>query len=778
MGFFSKRKKEKKEKQKKQEQENQSWLPPLKKFEGVEQNVTIQNFKLIKTLGKGAYGKVVAVKSKLTGNKYALKIISKKMIIQVKMVEQMKNEVNFMRRINHENIIKYIGHFEDETYLFLLLELGEEKHLYQRLKQSGLYKEETAALYLFDIFKAVDYLHNLDPPIIHRDIKPENIIFSEGRLKLVDFGWSNIQTEGRSTFCGTRDYMAPEMVKGKKHDEKLDVWTLGVLAFELMTGKSPFSPSRNITSLDQAKKKLEYNIVNLNVKFPSYFSDEAMDLISQMLRKNRKKRISCAEALKHAFFKRFKLEFNEERERVKNDLNTKKIVEENRGKGDEERASSLGRMSSRKSFLRKGTSGKKFKTPDSRKREVSGGSGDQGNLKFGMNMFKKRKKIPIEKKGKNSKVESSGSGELTQSKFYNLTIAEYSKIDLEKAMEEMKSRYQRVKKERRELASAIKIKNLTISGLEKEIQRLKGNVLICSDTQKPYTKDQIMELEEIKSRYETIHSSNSQLLTLNKQLSDFLNTTKLENDKLRKNIEEVVRKKSHEPKPVGVSEDEFFEKVELVQKLKRKNEELTQIMLNKKELKNVALSESLKSVLESLEEVKEYMLMSEFLPSETGNRKRTSGSGGKNKSLRWEEEEEFKKSNLLSVIEEEFESVKSSIQEKREYEIEFESELKFYRKRLKDLELENEQLRLENFELKMNSLGLEEARNTLHSKNQELKDVKSVNKLLQINLKEVQLEIKNLAEIMKKKEEMIERSYTREVMLSEDLVLLSNPNNG
>lgn len=187
-------------------------------------------------MGKGAYGKVVAVKSKETNNKYALKIISKKMIIQLKMVEQMKNEVNFMRRINHENIIKYIGHFEDETYLFLLLELGEEKHLYQRLRQMGLFDEKTVAGFMFDVFKAVDYLHHLDPPIIHRDIKPENIVFCEGKLKLVDFGWSNIRAEGRATFCGTRDYMAPEMVKGKKHDEKLDVWTLGVLTFELMAG--------------------------------------------------------------------------------------------------------------------------------------------------------------------------------------------------------------------------------------------------------------------------------------------------------------------------------------------------------------------------------------------------------------------------------------------------------------------------------------------------------------------------------------------------------------
>jgi serine/threonine protein kinase len=95
---------------------------------------------------------------------------------------------------------------------------------------------------MFDILKAVNYLHERNPPIIHRDIKAENILFFKDRLKIADFGWSSMKDKVRTTFCGTPDYLAPEMILERGHNEKLDLWTLGILMYELLVGKAPFSP--------------------------------------------------------------------------------------------------------------------------------------------------------------------------------------------------------------------------------------------------------------------------------------------------------------------------------------------------------------------------------------------------------------------------------------------------------------------------------------------------------------------------------------------------------
>lgn len=115
---------------------------------------------------------------------------------------------------------------------------------------------------MFDIFRAVDYLHKQNPPIIHRDIKPENILYLKGRLKLADFGWSNLKDTVRTTFCGTAEYLAPEMLLEKGHNEKLDVWTLGILLFELLNGKPPFTPANSDTkSKEAAYEELKVNIM-------------------------------------------------------------------------------------------------------------------------------------------------------------------------------------------------------------------------------------------------------------------------------------------------------------------------------------------------------------------------------------------------------------------------------------------------------------------------------------------------------------------------------------
>lgn len=114
-----------------------------------------------------------------------------------------------------------------------------------------------------DTASAIEYLHSRNPPIIHRDIKPENLLVFGDTIKLADFGWSNHNENMRNTYCGTPDYLAPEMILRTTHNEKLDIWSLGVLTFELLTGYAPFTPP-TIKEKGQKMKALEANItVNL-----------------------------------------------------------------------------------------------------------------------------------------------------------------------------------------------------------------------------------------------------------------------------------------------------------------------------------------------------------------------------------------------------------------------------------------------------------------------------------------------------------------------------------
>jgi len=128
-----------------------------------------------KAIGEGAFGQVFKVRHISTGNLYAIKVISKAKILERSMTEQLKREIRIMYSLNHPNIIKLFNHFEDDSNVYLIMELAEGGNLFQRLCKFRNFDERTAAQYLREVSLAVQYLHSQDPPIIHRDIKPENI---------------------------------------------------------------------------------------------------------------------------------------------------------------------------------------------------------------------------------------------------------------------------------------------------------------------------------------------------------------------------------------------------------------------------------------------------------------------------------------------------------------------------------------------------------------------------------------------------------------------------
>lgn len=158
-----------------------------------------------------------------------------------------------------------------------------------------------AAKYIYDAACAVAYLHTRNPPIIHRDIKPENLLVCNDILKMADFGWSNIKDTNRQTYCGTPDYLAPEMIDGSGHNEKLDVWSLGVLTYELLTGHAPFTP-KNTKDRREKMRKLEKNIMEGHFTIPSSVPELPAKLIKRILQYNANHRPSAIEIMQDEWF--------------------------------------------------------------------------------------------------------------------------------------------------------------------------------------------------------------------------------------------------------------------------------------------------------------------------------------------------------------------------------------------------------------------------------------------------------------------------------------------
>lgn len=274
-----------------------------KGFEGGGRPLRVELFEFQGLLGSGSFGKVEKVRSTRTGLTYALKILQKKQISSAKLQEQLCIEISILCNCHHENIIKIFGAFEDSQSIYLILEYANGPNLYTRLREVGKFPELKAAIYLRQVSLAVNYLHSQNPAIIHRDIKPENILFHDDQCKIADFGWSNKDEDFRNTYCGTPDYLAPEMIIGSGHNEKLDIWTLGVLLYELLHGKTPFTPMNKPRGQLNAQRLIERNIIEGRYEIDPTLSRPAQESIRAMMQINPSSRPSIKQVLAFEFFR-------------------------------------------------------------------------------------------------------------------------------------------------------------------------------------------------------------------------------------------------------------------------------------------------------------------------------------------------------------------------------------------------------------------------------------------------------------------------------------------
>lgn len=288
---------------------NEAFVSSSLKIENRWYTPKLDDFEPIKVLGQGSYGKVLLVREKATGRLFAQKQLKKASLvindneIHKKNYERTLNEKNILEQVNNPNIVKLYYAFQDHNKVYLMLEYLDGGELFHHLAEQKYMSEKNASFYIAQIILALRYLH-LNLKVIYRDLKPENCMLnSQGNLVLTDFGLSKVSSEdeSRHSMIGTVQYMAPEVIKGEDYDFSVDWWSLGCVAYDMLTGGPPFTGATNEKIMDKVVHSKRY------LKFPFYLSLDAKDLLRKLLQSNPQKRFDIDnnfEKLKqHRFFR-------------------------------------------------------------------------------------------------------------------------------------------------------------------------------------------------------------------------------------------------------------------------------------------------------------------------------------------------------------------------------------------------------------------------------------------------------------------------------------------
>ncbi|KAM9236690.1 cGMP-dependent protein kinase 2 isoform 1-T1 [Leptosomus discolor] len=245
-----------------------------------------QNLEVVTTLGVGGFGRVELVKVKNENVAFAMKCIKKKHIVDTKQQEHVYSEKKILEQICSPFIVKLYRTFKDSKYVYMLLEACLGGELWSLLRDRGSFDEATTKFCVGCVTEAFDYLHCIG--IVYRDLKPENLILdAEGYIKLVDFGFAKKIGSGQKTwtFCGTPEYVAPEVILSKGHDFSVDFWSLGILVYELLTGSPPFSGADQMMTYNLILKGIE------KLDFPKIITRRPEDLIRRLCRQNPTERL-------------------------------------------------------------------------------------------------------------------------------------------------------------------------------------------------------------------------------------------------------------------------------------------------------------------------------------------------------------------------------------------------------------------------------------------------------------------------------------------------------
>jgi protein kinase A len=245
-----------------------------------EKTIRLRDLKKHRILGQGAFGRVWLVESNKTKTPYALKMINKRRLLDSHQEKSVIREKEMLSLLQHPFILYLVSSFQDEANIYLVLPLVQGGELFNVLQAKaatgkGLFNDD-AAFYSGCIVEALSHFHHRH--IAYRDLKLENVMIdAEGYGKIVDLGFAKVVVDMTYTFCGTPEYLAPEIIMSKGHDKAVDYWSFGVLLYELLVGRSPF----NIPGSKQME--MFKRIVMVKFDCPPLVNDDAKDLIQNLL---------------------------------------------------------------------------------------------------------------------------------------------------------------------------------------------------------------------------------------------------------------------------------------------------------------------------------------------------------------------------------------------------------------------------------------------------------------------------------------------------------------
>ncbi|CAG9312432.1 unnamed protein product [Blepharisma stoltei] len=251
--------------------------------------ISIEDFNLLSVIGKGSYGKVLLVRKRDTQQVYAMKILKKKHLAAKNQIEHTRTERSILERIRHPYIVKLCYAFQNAQKLYFVLDYCPGGELFFHLNHAKRFDEERARFYAGCIILALEHLHKND--IVYRDLKPENVLIdAEGFAKITDFGLSKeniVDNTSARTFCGTPEYLAPEILLRQGHGQAVDWWSLGCIIYEMLTGLPPFYMNH--------RPEMRRKILSEEIKYSPTMSAEVKDLLQGLLQKDPEQRLGSGD---------------------------------------------------------------------------------------------------------------------------------------------------------------------------------------------------------------------------------------------------------------------------------------------------------------------------------------------------------------------------------------------------------------------------------------------------------------------------------------------------
>ena len=271
-----------------------------------------KNFKFNKKvdkIGEGTFGEIYLSFHKKDNSKYVIKLIQKEKLKKMECpLDLIYKEIYIQLKFNHPNITRLFSFHEDKENIYMILEYSNNGNLFSKIRFQKFLSEDEAFIYFIQVVNAINFLH--ENGYIHRDIKPENILLDRNNnVKLCDFGWCTKISENqkRKTFCGTIEYMSPEIISNENYDKCVDIWALGILLYEMLHGFSPFKSKNIKLNYEQLKEEIFNNIENGSyvIYKEKELSKECVSLIRKLLEKNDEERINVKEIFPQPWVRKY-----------------------------------------------------------------------------------------------------------------------------------------------------------------------------------------------------------------------------------------------------------------------------------------------------------------------------------------------------------------------------------------------------------------------------------------------------------------------------------------